>query len=102
MHGTFDHEKLAVWVRLLTKLVDYVVRTGTKSVRKMISGFDHNSDLFGLMVDIFGQQDVRQFNDISYRVIEEAVSNTKLAFMKTSVNNELASQRKSAAEYFKG
>jgi hypothetical protein len=100
MHGTFDHEKLSVWIRLITKLIDYVVAQGTSTIRKLVAGFDKDTDLFGLLIDIFGPTDVRKFTDVSFLAIKEAVENAKIAFLQTKTHLTLIAERNLKASYF--
>lgn len=100
MHGTFDHEKLSVWIRLIVNLVDYVLNQGTASIRKIVSSFGPQTDVFGLLLEVFGREDLRQFSDPSYVVIKDAVNNTKLAFLKNTAVTELVKERNLKSPYF--
>jgi hypothetical protein len=101
MHGTFDHVKLANWIKLILKLFDYVLAKGTATIRKLVSGFSSKTDVMGLMIDVFGD-DVNQFCNISYDTIRDAVLVTKTAFMKTETNLHLLKQRVSGSRYIRG
>jgi hypothetical protein len=101
MHGTFNHTKLSVWIRLILKLFDYVLVQGTGNIRKLVRGLNGNSDVIGLMIDVFGD-DSRQFNNMTYATIKDAVEITRQAFMKPEKNGELLNARTTKSLYFKG
>jgi hypothetical protein len=55
MHGTTDVAKLSVWINLITKLKEYVVRVGTKGVRSAIAEMHDGYNFSGLLQEIFGE-----------------------------------------------
>lgn len=101
MHGTFDHEKLTIWIRLITKLVDYVIAKGTTTVRKFVAKIDDKADVFGLLMDIFGEQDIHHFPNTTYDAIKVGVENAKTAFIQQNLQTDLMRQRNLKAPYFK-
>lgn len=100
MHGTFDHEKLSVWIRLILKMIDYAVKQGTPAIRKLVLGFGPKTDLFGLLLNIFGQEDMQKFKEVSYSTIKPAVDSTKLAFMKPATQQTIMQERTLQSAYF--
>lgn len=54
MHGTFDVEKLCVWINLITQLKEYIKRTPTKEIRAMIASMDDGFDFEKLGTAVFG------------------------------------------------
>jgi len=54
MHGTFDIQKLAIWIDLITKLKTYCVTVGTKQVRSTIASMEDAFDFNSLIKDVFG------------------------------------------------
>ncbi len=102
MHGTFDYNKLTIWVRLITKLFDYCLSQGTANIRKLVWGFDKKTDLIGLMLEIFGDKDTKQFKNLSYETIKQGVMITKLAFCKKETEDNLFSTFSKTSPYFVG
>ena len=99
MHGTFDHQKLSVWVRLILKMVDYAVAQGTPTIRRMVLALNRQSDLFGMLMAIFGD-DGLLFKNVEWELLEKAVGNTKLAFMKQETQAALTVERTTKSAYF--
>jgi hypothetical protein len=99
MHGTNDHDKLTIWVRLITKLIDYVVGAGTSTIRKLVSGMDSGTNIDDLLIDIFGT-DVNKFKYEAYDEIRPAVENAKVAFMAPKTYQALLNERNLKAAYF--
>jgi hypothetical protein len=54
MHGTFDYGKVSIWIRLITKLVEYAASLDTKSCREQIAEFGPATDIPAFLQKIFG------------------------------------------------
>lgn len=94
MHGTFDVRKVALWIRLITKLRDYVVATDSKSLRGMVLEFDETSDYRSLLFKIF-DRDVEFLKYRGFSDIAASIDATKQAFASGSA----ASSEKFASSF---
>lgn len=95
MHGTFDVRKVAIWIRLITKLRDYVIAQDSKSIRSMILDFNDASDYRSLLFKIFGR-DVEFLKYRGFSDIAQAIDSTKQAF--ASGNASTSEKYSSSAE----
>lgn len=81
MHGTFDVEKVSIWIRVWCKLIDFVMKNETKVNRGLLASLDSKTDYPRLLRDIFGGDDVfMKFRE--YKDIEKSVSTMKIAFIR--------------------
>ena len=101
MHGTFDHNKVSVWIRMLTKLVDYAKSQKTKDIRKMILTMDKDFNYLVLLKEIF-EEDLLYLPFKGWQDIKHSVSNLKSAFIKPETLREIIKSRDLEARYFKG
>lgn len=53
MHGTFNVEKLCIWIDMITQLKAFVLKVGTKYLRTLIAKLDDSFDFKGLLDEIF-------------------------------------------------
>lgn len=101
MHGTFNVEKLAVWLNFITGFKAYVKAHPTGEIRKMIYGMDDDFDFRGLARELFGESaGALDFRDIS------DVRENYLAAKLTGTTSKAASRVQAAASrqspYFQG
>lgn len=54
MHGTFDVEKLSIWIDLITSLKDYILKKGTDPIRELVSKATSKYDFEPLAHEVFG------------------------------------------------
>lgn len=99
MHGTFDHHKVTIWVRLLTKLVEFCKATETGVVRKTVLGLSKSTDMSILINQIFGQ-DSQYLKFESWEDVKHAVGNVRSAFAKPATLNALIPERLADSAYF--
>jgi len=99
MHGTFDHHKVAIWVRLLTKLVEFCKATETGTIRKTVLGLSKATDMSILISQIFGQ-DSQYLKFESWEDVKHAVGNVRSAFAKPATLNALIPERLADSAYF--
>jgi len=99
MHGTFDIKKVCVWIRLITKLVDYVVANKgcSKTIAMMGPGFDYPT----LLKDIFGL-DAEYLKYQHYNDVKQGVGRTKTAFTSNKTVQALMTTRDMKSAYFLG
>lgn len=83
MHGTFDHRKVSIWIRLWVKLMEYCIRTSTTDLRRLLLEVHEMTDYQQLLVNIFGQDDSMQLKYESFRDLERSVNVVKQAFINT-------------------
>lgn len=81
MHGTFDHRKVSIWIRLWVKLMEYCIRTSTTDLRRLLLEVHEMTDYQQLLVNIFGQDDSMQLKYESFRDLERSVNVVKQAFI---------------------
>jgi len=101
MHGTFDHKKVSIWIRLLTKLVDYVDQQKTKNIRQMVLSMDRSFDYLELLKEIFGT-DYVYLKYQNYYDIANSINNVKQAFVRPATTTRLLSSIKKTSLYFQG
>lgn len=92
MHGTFDHRKVSIWIRLWTKLIDYCNRNSTTDIRRLLLELHGMTDYQHLLVTIFGQDDAMQLKYESFRDLERSVNVVKQAFINPATNAILLKQ----------
>lgn len=100
MHGTNDVNKLVKWVDMLTKLVDFVVKSETGELSKVLFDFNETFNVKLMLLDIFGLglQDCLQYYD--YSTIRESVTNMKQAFISKAGSQQVASERSMEAAFY--
>jgi len=101
MHGTFDHKKVSIWIRILTKLVDYVKNKSTKWIRETILKMDKRFNYMELFQDIFGE-DLFYLKFRFYEEIQHGIDNARTSFLSPNTFHEMFRARDLAAPYFKG
>lgn len=101
MHGTFDHQKISVWIRLLTKIIDYAAAGRTKEVRRTVLSMDRHFDYFSLFQEIFGD-DLMYLKFTGYADVRQAVNNLRSAFNKSETLRDIIRLRDTEARYYKG
>lgn len=89
MHGTFDVNKLCIWINIITKLKEYIVATPTKQIRDLIADITEQTDVDRLMRTIFGTY-TDHLKYRSYSDIADAVDVVKGAFRDPGVSRNLA------------
>lgn len=92
MHGTFDHRKVSIWIRLWTKLIDYCNRNSTTDIRRLLLELHGMTDYQQLLITIFGSDDAMQLKYESYRDLERSVNVVKQAFLNPATNLILLKQ----------
>lgn len=100
MHGTRDVAKITTWVDMLTKLVDFVVKSDLGEMRKLLFGFDKKMNVNLLLDDIFGRQLADQLQYMDYSSIEGSVYNMKQAFISTDTFQKVLAERELTAPFF--
>jgi hypothetical protein len=95
MHGTFNHNKVVIWIRIINKLIDYVLKVGTPSIRRLAIECNAFTNWRELLHDIFGNDDIRlkfeSFEDIrrSSGVVKRSfIDRNKLITLIKSVSKE--------------
>lgn len=92
MHGTFDVNKISIWIRLWCKLIEYCVKNEVTAVRKLIAGMSNTTDYGTLLRDIFGD-DVQYMKYREFPDIERSVSTVKTAFVNPNTPGVLIGER---------
>lgn len=54
MHGTFSVDKLCLWIDLLVHLKEFIMKSDTKNIRRMIIGMDDSFNFDALTREVFG------------------------------------------------
>jgi hypothetical protein len=88
MHGTFDVRKVSIWIRLLTKLVDFVLKQGTEAIRKLLTQSVRDIQFPHLLRQIFGDDD-QYMKYESYADVAKGVDAVKAAFAETKATTEI-------------
>lgn len=99
MHGTRDVVKLTTWIDLLTKLVDFVFKSDTGWLRKVLYGFNRNTHVPLLLSDIFGET-AEKLQYRSFEDIESSVRYMKTGFLDPQKAIELVKERDLTAPFF--
>jgi hypothetical protein len=55
MHGTFDVEKLSLWIGMITSLKEYIRKTPTKEIRATLFQMNDTYDFESFMRTVFGE-----------------------------------------------
>jgi hypothetical protein len=100
MHGTFDHRKVVIWIRLWIKLLEYVRKTGTAVIRRLLLELHQYSDYQQLMLDIWGQTDSMYLKYESWADISKSVNVVKRAFLMNTGSAELQRAVTKKSPYF--
>lgn len=79
MHGTFDVKKISIWIRLIVKLCDYVLKVGTEYIRKLCQGGLYSINYADLLRDIF-DTDAQYMKYESHDDVRKGVDGVKLSF----------------------
>jgi len=90
MHGTRDITKLTKWVDILTRLVDFCYKSDASELRKLLQGFNEQTNVRLLLLDIFGMSLMECFQYYDYNSVRDAVVNMKQAFMKVNATHQIA------------
>lgn len=88
MHGTFDVRKVSIWIRLITKLAEYVRRTGTEAIQKILQGEMRNVDYREWIREIWGM-DSEYLKFESYEDVRKGVDAMKTAFVDGKYTSQL-------------
>jgi Putative amidoligase enzyme len=88
MHGTFDVQKVSIWIRLLTKLVDFVLKSGTNDIRKLLTGSIRDIQFPSLLRQIFGDDD-QYMKYESYADVAKGVDAVKTSFVEGKATSEI-------------
>lgn len=99
MHGTFDVKKVTVWIRLITKLIDYVISRG--GVVKMLKEMDSNYDYRTLLQSIF-DTDAEYLKFQHFDDIRQGVGRMKTAFVDSSVARTFIHARDKQSPFYMG
>lgn len=101
MHGTFDHRKIVIWIRLWTKLLEYVRKTGTAAIRRMLLDLHQFTDYQQLLTSIWGTTDSMYLKYESWNDISRSVNVVKRAFLTNTQAAELQRAVTKNSPYFK-
>lgn len=97
MHGTFDVAKLAVWIDLITKLKEFCVKQGTKSIRSLLASMDDSFDFKKLLIEIFGDsQEYLKFESFNDVALTYSVAKTVLCGSRSQQELQQTHSRESA------
>lgn len=100
MHGTFDLNKVVVWVRMLVSLVDYCAAQDWKALRNFIQQCGPSTDYQQLLRDIFGA-DAEFLKYQSYdKDIESALGSVMTAFTSSVTTRALLELRDVKAPFY--
>lgn len=100
MHGTFNVEKLSIWINLITKLKSFTLANDTKYIRELVSSMDDTFAFDKLLFEIFGEH----AGPLKYEGIPDVATGYLCAkSAMTSVKNSarVAAQVTSESAYFK-
>lgn len=100
MHGTFDIRKLCIWIRLITKLVDWACDPKHKT-RAVIEGLNETTDYQQLLREIF-TTDAEYMKYVDYSDVKLGLSRVRTAFTDMSVSNALSVAVVKTSPYFIG
>jgi Putative amidoligase enzyme len=101
MHGTFDHRKVVIWIRLWTKLMEYAKRIGTGAVRKLLLDLHKGTDYQQMLTEIFGDTDARYLKYDSWLDVNRSVDVVKRAFLSPQTSLTLIKNITKNSPYFK-
>lgn len=100
MHGTFNVDKLCVWIDLITRLKTYVQKSSTKDIRELISSMDEQFDYQKLLTDIFGNLgDLLKYQGT--QEIYQGVLAAKSALLSPKSTTRLSTAASKDAPFFK-
>jgi len=92
MHGTFDVQKLCIWIRLWCKLIEYCLKNEVTTVRKLIAGMELETDYQQLLNQIFGDDAVHlKYRD--WMDIEASVTTVKTAYTNIDTQSRVLAER---------
>lgn len=100
MHGTFDHRKISIWIRLWIKVLDYVRKMGTAHMRRMLLDLHQYTDYQQLLTDIFGA-DAMLLKYDSPADLSRSVGVVKRAFINPNTTIGLIRNVSKKSPYFK-
>lgn len=100
MHGTFDHRKVIIWIRIWTKLIEYCLKMGTGNIRKLLLDLNEATDYQQLLTDIFGN-DAMQLKYESWNDLKRSVNVVKRAFLIPTNIHVLWKEVSKTSNYFK-
>ena len=100
MHGTFDHRKISIWIRMWIKLLDYVRKMGTAHMRRMFLDLHQYTDYQQLLNDIFGA-DALMLKYESWDDLSRSVGVVKRAFINLMTVVGLVKGVSKKSPYFK-
>lgn len=101
MHGTFDHRKVVIWIRLWIKLMEYCRKQGTPAIRRLLLELGPNTDYQQLLNDIFGVVDAGYLKYESPKDLARSVNVVKRAFLTPTLWQTLVKQVTKTSDYFK-
>lgn len=99
MHGTFDLNKVSVWIRMLTNMVDYAVRQNPKALGDVFQQMDENFNYVQLLGEVF-QGDVDYLKYQGYDDVEQGVGCILSAFNDGQTVRDLLVNRDSKAPFY--
>lgn len=100
MHGTFDMNKVCVWIRMLTSLCDYACTADSKKLRETLQNLGPESSILGLMGDVF-QGDIEFLKYQGYDDVEQGIGKIASAFTSGNTLRELILARDLSAPFYK-
>lgn len=100
MHGTFDHRKVIIWVRLLTKLVEFARTQDTKEVRRQLLQFHRYTDYQQFLTRVFGD-DTMYLKYESYADIASSINSMKKSFIQNMDLSLYGKELSRESAYFK-
>lgn len=93
MHGTFDLDKVCIWIRLITKLVDWVCqKTTPKVLASLFESMDENYDYVGLLNTIFGD-DAMHLKYQGFEDVEQSLGKVMTGYVNKNNASALAALR---------
>lgn len=91
MHGTFDVEKLTIWINFITKLKEYVKANSTATIRAEIAAMNDGYDFEKLLQAVFGEHAAalryESVLELNYLQAKQAIASVKtLSKIRASVS----------------
>lgn len=100
MHGTFDHNKVVIWIRLWTKLIEYVTRNAGGNIRRLLLSLDNTTDYQQLLTDVFGTDAGHLKFESFDKDLKHSVNVVKRAFITNAASLDKSNALSKKSPYF--
>ena len=100
MHGTFDAKKVSIWIRMITKLCEYVIANQDEVV-SMLGKMSQHYDFRKLLDTIFGS-DAPYLKYQDFSDVKQGVGRLLTAFTSNKTSRSLLEMRDTKSAFYLG